>query len=226
VCAEDDLEDTVLPRLEAHGADLSRIASVTLKRDEHGRVKPLTLPEDIDRLEKAITGVSAKLLILDPITAYLSETINTNNDASVRRATTPLADLAQRTGCAILLVRHLNKQGDLKAKYRSGGSIAFTGAARSVLVVEEHPEQPGLMVLARVKSNLAKTVPGIGYRVEEEPLYKCPLIVWPGPVHIDADTLLRGRDSRRDTEVRDEAAELLRTCSPTGRSRSQTPRSS
>ena len=77
-----------------------------------------------------------------------------NNDASVRRATTPLADLAQRTGCAILLIRHLNKQGDLKAKYRGGGSIAFTGAARSVLVVEEHPEQPGLMVLARVKSNL------------------------------------------------------------------------
>lgn len=77
-------------------------------------------------------------------------------------------------------------------------------------MVEEHPEQPGLMVLARVKSNLAKTVPGIGYRVEEEPLHKCPLIVWQGPVHIDADTLLRGRDSRRDAEVRDEAAELLR----------------
>ena len=148
--------------------------------------------------------------MIDPITAYLSETINTNNDASVRRATTPLTDLAQRTGTAILLVRHLNKSGELKAKYRGGGSIAFTGAARAVLVVEEHPEQPGLMVLARVKNNLAKTIPGIGYRVASDDLYECPLIVWQGVVHIDADTLLRGRDSRRDAEVRAEAEELLR----------------
>jgi hypothetical protein len=138
--------------------------------------------------------------VIDPITAYLSETINTNNDASVRRATTPLADLAQRTGTTILLVRHLNKSGELKAKYRGGGSIAFTGAARAVLVVEEHPEQPGLMVLARVKNNLAKTIPGVGYRVASDELHECPLIAWEGVVHIDADTLLRGHDSRRDAE--------------------------
>jgi hypothetical protein len=210
VCAEDDLADTIVPRLLAHGADLSRIASVPLERDEHGQVRPLVLPEHQDRLEVAIRQVEAKLLVIDPITAYLSETINTNNDASVRRATTPLTDLAQRTGTAILLVRHLNKSGELKAKYRGGGSIAFTGAARAVLVVEEHPEQPGLMVLARVKNNLAKTIPGIGYRVASDDLYECPLIVWQGVVHIDADTLLRGRDSRRDAEVRAEAEELLR----------------
>jgi hypothetical protein len=210
VCAEDDLSDTIVPRLLAHGADLSRIASIPLERDEHGQVRPLVLPEHQDRLEVAIRQVEAKLLVIDPITAYLSETINTNNDASVRRATTPLTDLAQRTGTAILLVRHLNKSGELKAKYRGGGSIAFTGAARAVLVVEEHPEQPGLMVLARVKNNLAKAIPGIGYRVAPDDLYECPLIVWQGVVHIDTDTLLRGHDSRRDAEVRAEAEELLR----------------
>jgi hypothetical protein len=210
VCAEDDLADTIVPRLLAHGADLSRIASVPLERDEHGHVRPLTLPEHQDRLEVAIRQVEAKLLVIDPITAYLSETINTNNDASVRRATTPLTDLAQRTGCAVLLVRHLNKSGELKAKYRGGGSIAFTGAARAVLVVEEHPDQPGLLVLARVKNNLAKTIPAIGYRVASDELYECPLIVWQGVIHIDADTLLRGHDSRRDAEVRAEAEELLR----------------
>jgi RecA-family ATPase len=210
VCAEDDLADTIIPRLLAHGADLSRIASIPLARDEHGHLRPLSLPEDQDRLELAMRKVDAKLLIIDPITAYLSETINSNNDASVRRALTPLADLAQRTGCAILLVRHLNKSGDLKAKYRGGGSIAFTGSARAVLVVDEHPEQPGLMVLARVKNNLAKPTPSIGYRIVEDELYECPLIVWQGVVHIDADTLLRGQDSRRDAEAREEAEELLR----------------
>jgi RecA-family ATPase len=210
VCAEDDLADTIVPRLLAHGGGLSHIASIPLERDQHGQVRPLTLPEHQDRLELAIRQVEARLLVIDPITAYLSETINTNNDASVRRATTPLADLAQRTGTAILLVRHLNKSGELKAKYRGGGSIAFTGAARAVLVVEEHPEQPGLLVLARVKNNLAKAIPSIGYRVTSDDLYECPLIVWQGVVHIDADTLLRGHDSRRDAEVRAEAEELLR----------------
>jgi hypothetical protein len=107
-------------------------------------------------------------------------------------------------------VRHLNKSGELKAKYRGGGSIAFTGAARAVLVVEEHPEQPGLLVLARVKNNLAKTIPGIGYRVASDELFECPVIAWQGIVHIDADTLLRGHDSRRDAEAREEAEELLR----------------
>ena len=170
----------------------------------------MTLPEHQDRLELAIRQVDAKLLVIDPVTAYLSETINTNNDASVRRATTPLTDLAQRTGTAILLVRHLNKSGELKAKYRGGGSIAFTGAARAVLVVEEHPERPGLLVLARVKNNLAKTIPGIGYRIASDDLYECPVIAWQGVVHIDADTLLRGHDSRRDAEAREEAEELLR----------------
>jgi AAA domain len=210
VCAEDDLSDTVIPRLLAHSADLSRIASIPLARDEHGHLQPLILPENQDRLELAMRKVGAKLLVIDPITAFLSETINSHNDASVRRATTPLTDLAQRTGAAIVLVRHLNKSGELKAKYRGGGSIAFTGAARAVLVVDEHPEQPGLMVLARVKNNLAKPTPSIGYRIASEELYECPLIVWQGVVHIDADTLLRGQDNRRDAEAREEAEELLR----------------
>jgi len=210
VCAEDDLADTIIPRLHAHQADLGRIASIPLQRDEHGHVRPLMLPEHQDRLEVAVRKVNARLLIIDPITAYLSETINSNNDASVRRATTPLTDLAQRTGAAVLLVRHLNKSGDLKAKYRGGGSIAFTGAARAVLVVEEHPEQPGLLVLARVKNNLARPVPSISYKVISDELYECPLIVWQGPVDIDADELLRGHDSRRDAEAREEAEGLLR----------------
>jgi hypothetical protein len=77
VCAEDDLADTVIPRLLAHHADLSRIASVPLARDEHGHLKPLILPEDQDRLEVAMRKVAAKLVVIDPITAYLSESINT-----------------------------------------------------------------------------------------------------------------------------------------------------
>jgi AAA domain len=210
ICAEDDLADTIKPRLQAAGADLSRVASIPLRRDDHGRLIPLSIPDDLERIEAAIVGIKAALVVIDPITAYLSETIQSGNDASVRRATTPLADLAQRRGPAIVLVRHLNKQGDLRAKYRGGGSIAFTAAARSVLVVEQHPDKPDLTVLARVKNNLAKKVDSIGYQLVTAEPWGVPLVSWQGRELIDADTLLRGHDARLDAPAREEAESFLR----------------
>lgn len=210
VCAEDDVADTIIPRLLAHDADLSRIATMTLKRDEQGRLIPLSIPEDIPRLEKAVRDVGARLVVIDPITAYLSEEINSHNDPSVRRALTPLADVAQRLRTSIVLVRHLNKDGQQrKALYRGGGSIAFSGAVRSVMVVDRHPDQQDLVVLARVKNNLAVHVPSIGYRIGSSLVYECPRIEWQGQVDIDADTLLRGPDGRLDAPARDEAEAVL-----------------
>lgn len=211
VCAEDDLGDTILPRVLAAGGELAKIGSITLQRDEQGELIPLALPEDMHRLRGAITERSAKLMIIDPITAYLTATINSNNDAQVRRAMTPLGDMAQKTGCAIVLVRHLNKSGELKAKYRGGGSIAFTGAARSVLVVDQHPEQDDIYVLARVKGNLAKRagVPSVTYKIDSDELFESPVIHWIGTDKIDADTLLKGKDGRLDAPARDEAEDFL-----------------
>jgi RecA-family ATPase len=210
VCGEDDLGDTIIPRLLAHRADLTMIGSVLLDRDENKQLIPLTIPEDMLRLDRAIRERDAKLMIIDPITAYLSGTINTSNDASVRRAMLPLGDLAQKTGCAILLIRHLNKTSDQKAKYRGGGSIAFTGAARSVLVCDTHPERDdGTRVMARVKNNLAANVESLTYQLGTEELYDCPHIHWTGTDDIDADTLVRGKDGRFNAPERDEAEAFL-----------------
>lgn len=211
VCAEDDLEDTILPRILAAGGNRSLIGSVTLKRDEQGELIPMALPDDMYRLRTAIRECNAKLIVIDPITAYLNSSINSNNDPNVRRATTPLADLAQQTGCAVVLVRHLNKSGELKAKYRGGGSIAFTGAARSVLVVDKHPEEDGVYVMARVKGNLARAnIKSVTYNIVEDEQYDCPKIVWRGTDKIDADTLLKGKDSRYNAPERKKAEEFLK----------------
>lgn len=216
-CAEDDIEDTIAPRLLAHGADLDRVATIPLRRDEDsGEVVPLTFPEDLGRIRTAVRelkeqrGVDVRLIVIDPITAYLSESINSHSDASVRRATTPLTEAAQGMGAAVVMVRHLNKQGELKAAYRGGGSIAFTAAARSAIIVDEHPDVPGQLVMARVKNNLAAPVPSLAYMVVGDEDFDVPRIEWVGPVTLDADALLRGHDGRRDAPAREEAEHFLR----------------
>jgi len=209
-CAEDDIADTVIPRLASHGADLKRIGYIPLGRDSEGRLVPLSIPRDLGRIEAAIRELGAHLMVIDPITAYLPETVQTHNDASVRRALTPLADTAQRTGCAILLVRHLNKDTKGPAMYRGGGSIAFSGSARTALVTAQHPDDPKISVLARVKGNLSIAVASLAYRLTPDDENECPHVTWDGAVDIDADTLLRGKDKRLDAPARDEAADMVR----------------
>jgi hypothetical protein len=212
-CAEDDIADTIRPRLEATGADLDRIVFMPLRRTDQGIAIPLTLPEDLPKLRAAVLGSGATLVIIDTISAHLSESIATNNDASVRRATTPLADLAQQAACAIVGIRHFNKASDMRAIYRGGGSIAFSGAARSELAVAEHPDQPGVMVLARLKNNLVAKgkVIGMRYRLVSDDLYDVPVVQWDGPESIDVEVLLKGKDARKDAPERDEAEHFLLT---------------
>lgn len=214
VLAEDDLADTVKPRLRAAEADLTRVHAIGLSRDDKGHLIPLSIPEDIDRIKQGIKRFRAALVVIDPITAFLSETISSHNDASVRRAMTPLTEMAQKTGAAVLMIRHLNKSGDMKAMYRGGGSIAFIGAARSGLVVDRHPDDPqNLRVLAQVKANLAKNHrPSIVYHVEgweDDP--NIPKVQWGDSIDLSAEDLLRKPDARKQAPQREEAEQFLRT---------------
>ena len=214
VLAEDDLNDTVRPRLRAAGADLHRVHSIALGRDEDGNLLPLSIPEDLHRMRDGVKHFGAGLVVIDPVTAFLSETINSHNDASVRRAMTPLAEMAQTTGAAVLMIRHLNKSGDMKALYRGGGSIAFIGAARSGLVVDRHPDDPAnLRVLAQVKANLAKNHrPSIVYHVEGwERDEAIPVVRWGETIELTAEDLLKKPDGRKRSPERDEAERFLIT---------------
>jgi hypothetical protein len=196
--AEDALPDTVRPRLDALGADVTKVHHLAvLKIDEHERAVQLT---DVAALELAIRKVHARLMIIDPVSAYLGST-DSHRDAEVRGLIAPLAALAERTGAAILGIMHLVKNRQQPAIYRAVGSIAFAAAARLVLAVALDPDRDNRCIVAPVKSNLSVRPAALAYRLA------AGRVVWEAePVaEADVDALLAGpavsRQERRDVEV-------------------------
>lgn len=202
VSAEDDMEDTIVPRLIAAGAKLE---NVTLFPHGQSPDRPFEFATDLAALERRAIEVGAKAIIFDPLTAFLSSGVDTHNDMQVRHALYPLAQLARRTGAAVPVVRHLNKGGQgTKAIYRGNGSIAFTGAARAGFLVTQDPDDDRARLLACVKSNIAHKPPSMRYVIEST-AEEIPYIVWRGASDLDAQTALDGM-RRNDSEMDDEIA--------------------
>lgn len=145
--AEDGLADTVKPRLEMAGADCERIMVI----DESE--KSLSMIDE--RLEEAIIKTNAKLLILDPIQAYLGGGMDMNRANEARDMTKKLGALAEKYKCAIVLIGHMNKASGNKAAYRGMGSIDFFAVARSVLLVGRVEGEPNIRAVVQIKNNLA-----------------------------------------------------------------------
>lgn len=106
--AEDGIGDTVRPRLDAAGGDAERVLALATVPDGDAE-RLISVPEDLDVLRRGIERVSAALVIVDPLMAFLSGDVNSHRDQDVRRALAPLARLAEGTGVAVVVVRHLNK---------------------------------------------------------------------------------------------------------------------
>lgn len=202
VSAEDDLDDTIVPRLEAAGADLNKLHLVS-----HGATPevPFSFDEGLPAIYNLITRTGAKLVFFDPLMAMLGDQVDSHNDHSVRRALQPLRLLATRTGATVVVVRHLNKGGSgTKAIYRGGGSIAFTGAARATFLVTAKHDDPDTRVFACVKSNLARKPPSLTYTVDISPA-GMPYVKWGDPVEVTAQQALDGpRADREDSPAADE----------------------
>jgi hypothetical protein len=178
--SEDDPAITLRPRLDLAGGDPHRV-----------HVLPnLTLPDEAEQLEAHITRLGALLVYLDPIVEYLGEQVKTASDHAVRRALKPLVEIARRQGCAIVAVRHLNKQGGLAAIYRGGGSIGFGGLARSVLAVGRDPDDAERFVLASVKINVARRPASLSYRLVAEGPYDPAKVEWLGESEHSAEALI------------------------------------
>src|SRR5262249_27535834 len=128
VTAEDGLADTIRPRLDAAEGDPERV--LVFRLDALPQIDEAAL----QNIENAMRACGARLLVLDPLNAFLPARVATYKDHHIRRALAPLAALAARTGAAVLVIRHLNKSGGQNAKYRGGGSIGIFGAARSALL--------------------------------------------------------------------------------------------
>ena len=191
--AEDGLADTVRPRLDAAGADVSKVHAIegVPITDEDGErtLRPPTLA-DIDALNAAIDRTGARLLVIDVVMAYLPAGTDAHKDQDIRRVLSRLAALADRTGCTVLLLRHLNKASGRDPIYRGGGSIGIVGAARAGLLVAADPDDPERRVLASVKSNLGPAPASLIYRLAGAGDYGVARVQWEGQTDHTARTLL------------------------------------
>lgn len=192
--AEDGLGDTVRPRLDQSGADCERV--IVIDESE----KELTL-SDL-RIEQAITHTGAKLFILDPLQAYLGANIDMHRANEIRPVLKRISAVAEKTGCAILVVGHLNK-GASKSQYRGLGSIDIQAAARSVLTVGRIKGQPYTRAIVQGKNNLAPEGQAIGFELDPKTGFR-----WIGTLPITIDELLSGTMPERDTTY-DKAIDFL-----------------
>ncbi len=159
---EDCPQDTMRQRLVDLDADLDRV----FFHKEDDLLKSVSFPSDTKWLHRALTRTRAKLLVIDPIMAFLDANISSVSDQSVRRALGPLRRLSRLHHCATQLVRHLNKRPGLRAVYRGVGSIGIIGSGRIASLVGRDPVKPGVCVLAQAKSNLAEAAPSLAYRLQ------------------------------------------------------------
>lgn len=197
--AEDGLADTVKPRLELAGADCERIAVI----DESE--KSLSMIDE--RLEEAIIRTKARLLILDPIQAYLGGGMDMNRANEARNMTKKLGLLAEKYHCAIVLIGHMNKAGGNKAAYRGMGSIDFFAVARSVLLVGRVEGQPDTRAVVQIKNNLAAFGHSKAFELSEDGFH------WIGDYEITADEVLGGLAPKANKL--EQAKQLLRELAET-----------
>jgi len=179
--AEDDAADTIVPRLMAAGADLSRIClwdkAVVWEEDRQGPV-PIVFPDHLPYLHQQIRAFDATLVIVDVLMAYLSSCVDSHKDQSVRALLSRMSDLAASRGAAIVLVRHLNKAGSGPAIYRGGGSIGIIGAARAGYQVIADADDPDRRLFTCVKNNLAPRAATLAYRLEPAAGFDVARVVW------------------------------------------------
>jgi RecA-family ATPase len=201
--AEDGLGDTLRPRLDAVGADVRRIFALN---------EPLTFDAaGLLRLEAAIIEHTPVLVIIDPLFAFTGGKVDIHRANECRAISAPLATIAERRGCAMLAVRHLGKsRGGGHALNAGIGSIDFTAAARSVLLVGRDPDEEQRRAVVQTKNNLAPHGEAIGYKLEDSQFF------WTGASDLTAERILAAASDEGERSTITEAEDFLRTALSSG----------
>jgi hypothetical protein len=214
--AEDDPASIIRPRLETLGAILERVFFVEIPSEDGTCRPPLIRPADIRQIEKVVGEVttqteSVKLIVVDPLVAFLPHDVNANHDQEVRRALVELKSLAERTGAAVVAVRHLRKAGTDNALYRGSGSIGIIGAARAGLLIAKDPDDPegNRRVLAATKMNLAPLSGSHAFRLLGDNETSHPCVFWEGRITHTAEELLAPPRSDDELSALEEAHNFL-----------------
>ena len=208
VSPEDDIADTLVPRLIAAKADLSRVIILNSIEETDAATgkhteRSVTIPRDVPLIEQLVTREHAELLMIDPILGCLDAGVKTSIDSEVRTALMPLKHMATRTGLCVLMVRHLNKSGGDNALYRGSASIAFSALCRTVLLVAEHPDNAGKRVLLPVKNNLSQAADGLTFSITSDDPDGVSWVSWeqePCDLH---PTDVLGNGAKRSAEARE-----------------------
>ncbi|QBS37114.1 AAA family ATPase [Thermaerobacter sp. FW80] len=190
--AEDGLGDTLRPRLDAAGADPARVFALTGWRgtDEKGREHGGTVTlQDLDVIEAALAAHRPALVVVDPIQAYVGAGVDIHRANEVRAVLSGMSALAERYGCAVVLIRHLAKSTTDRAIYRGLGSIDFAAAVRSMLVVAQDPndEEGRRRIVAHSKASLTEKGPSLAFSIRDGAFF------WEGVSDVDAEALLAPR---------------------------------
>jgi hypothetical protein len=206
---EDASEDVTCPRLRALGADMKQVLVI---KQEQGAGDPLQFPAHAAYLEAVVADVGARLVVIDPVLAFLDRTVVIASDQSIRRGLAPLKALAEKYRCAILLIRHLNKVLTSHALYRGLGAVGLGGLCRTVWLAARDPDDPTRAVLAEQKTNLAPPQPSLAFALptgKEAPL----AVSWPGEVPWTAQQLLSRRRRQAPPPPRlEQAKDFLEVC--------------
>ena len=208
--AEDDPSDTIRPRLEAAGADLDKVhileAVRHIKPNGESSLDHFSLQTDITALQDAAVSRDVRLIVIDPISAYLGST-DSHVNAKVRGLLAPLTALAQTLRFSLVIVDHLSKS-NRPALYRPNGSIGFTAAARAVWFFAKDPDAAEQRLMLPGKLNLAPEQTGLGYALKQsEP--GIVAVAWGEAVTMTADSVLQPEAAEERSE-RLEAADWLR----------------
>ena len=194
--AEDGLGDTVKPRLVSSGADLNRVLVIDDTEN------PLSLADD--RIEKAIRENNAKLMVIDPLQAFLGANVDMNRANEVRPIFRKLADIAQSTGCAIVMIGHLNKASGTQSTYRGLGSIDIAAVVRSILFVGKVKDDPTTRVIVHEKSSLAPPGQALAFSLGDQKGFR-----WIGAYDISAEDLLAGGEGTKAELKQEQAIKLI-----------------
>jgi hypothetical protein len=206
--AEDGLADTLRPRLDAIGADVSRVIALTgyAGYDETGQETelPVTM-KSINVLDKALEEHKPLLLVIDPLQAYLGAGVDMHRSNETRPVLAGIANLAEKHACAVLLIRHLGKSQQDRAIYRGLGSIDFIAAARSVLLAGQDPQDPTKRAIIQTKNSVAPWGASIGYEIRDGQFF------WTGLSDLTAGQVLSADAKFSESGSKlDEAKDFLR----------------
>ena len=195
--AEDGMGDTIKPRLVEAGADLSRVMVIDDTEEA------LTLSDD--RIEKAVRQNQVRLVIIDPVQAFIGADVDMNRANEVRPVFRKLGMIAEKTECAIVLIGHLNKSSGTQSTYRGLGSIDIMAAVRSLIFIGKVRKDPTTRVLIHEKSSLAPPGETMAFKLGDEEGFR-----WVGAYEISADELLDGKEGKATETKLERGAKLIR----------------